>query len=44
MGHRKTGGDDERLALARGPDEFGAEAFGERDRVEGLTPALPRDR
>ncbi len=43
MGHRETRGDDEGLALARGPDEFRAEALGERDGVEGLTPALARD-
>lgn len=41
MGHRKTGGDDERLPLSGGPDEFGAETLGRRDRAEGLTPALP---
>ncbi|MGW1258683.1 hypothetical protein ACWD5Q_26745 [Streptomyces sp. NPDC002513] len=43
MGHRKAGGDDEGFALACGLDEFGAEAFSERDGVEGLAPALPRD-
>lgn len=44
MGHRQPGRDDERLALARGPDQFGTEPLSKGDRGERLTPALPSDR